>query len=175
VIHELDADETSGLDQAAGERDVIRAGSGIAGRMVVGDQDGRGTGMAKSGGEDFTGRERTTGDAAGADHDFTEQPVTTVEEQDDGLLVFEMGHTRSEDGCRVGRTGDLGTFGGERARGAATELESGDDLGGFGRTDVRDGREVAFGRARQTGGTADCGEHPSREREHSFAPTRVED
>jgi len=143
VVEELDADNVGGLADAAGHAEIGIARSGIAGRVIV-DEDETPGGVDEGGTEDISGMGHGFIDGAMGDLLLTNKAEAGIDEQDADGLVREMSHAGSGE-----LIDELG--GAERLLdeafplSAVTDFKGGREQGGFG------GAEGFF-RAQKLGG-----------------------
>ena len=90
MVQQFDAHHPARVGQLPGHRPVRRARRGIAARMVVGDDGGRG-GVLERMTEDLARMQERTGRRTGADLMQGEQPVAPVEEAPRGPIVYRDG------------------------------------------------------------------------------------
>jgi len=88
VVEHLDLEQVSGTDEIAGDADVGFGRGGIAAGMVVGEDDGMGTG-GDGGTKDFAGVDEDLVEEAFGDGIDPKEAATGVEEQD--LETFDGG------------------------------------------------------------------------------------
>ena len=81
MVHDLDAEQLSGLCEAAGHGSILATGARVAARMIVNEDDRR-RGRANRPPEDLAWVDQARRQRAHGDLLFGEEPVATVEQQD---------------------------------------------------------------------------------------------
>jgi len=168
MVQEIEVENPAGIDERAGERDVLSAWSGVAGRMVVGDQDRHGPQHQRFS-EDVCGAGADRSGAARDDVRRSDGPGPGIQREDNeffGCLRAEAGRQVGEcslGGCQARPVGGCGLrdpAGGFRCR---------CKKGGPGRTytaDPAQSESIGPGQPREA---AECVEHAAGEVEHAFA------
>ena len=159
VIHDRYPEKPPGGDGILRRPEIVGRRLGVAGRVVVPEDDARGI-SPEGFGEELADPDRRPGDVAGVDRAHRDEPLLAGEEGDDERFAIAVREVRRERARgRRRRVEDVAlALGGERP---SRELERRDDAGRGGRPEA-ESREI---RSRQTAGPAGRLEYRLGERE----------
>lgn len=149
VVENVDAEQLARVVELERNGEILGGGSGIAGGVIVGEHDGGGE-VADRGFENLAWMDEGAGEGADGDDLAVDKLVAGVEvEGDEVFFVFIANVGELIDGV-LGRGDD-----GERivvaVRGAARELESGEDGDGLGGADTFGLAEIVEGEVEKLG------------------------
>ena len=137
VVEEGDGEDLGGGEEVAGEGNVVGAGFGVAGGVVVGDDEADGS-LANGFAEDVAGVGDSFGGGAHADDLGADEAVFDIEEED-GEALLDLPHEflGEEGGCDRRIVHDS-FFVGAGVEDALSEFDRGQNGGGFGGADTGD-------------------------------------
>ena len=157
MVEDVDAQELTGLHHLAGHVHVVAAGRGVAGGVVVHDDEGR-TALADSLAEELAYPHQGGVDVALVDLGHGQHLVLGVQEEDSQVLLIEEAHLGHDEVShilgRLHRRSLLG-LGGEQA---AAQLKGGLHLGRLGLAQAALAAELAETGPGQAGQAAEAGQ-----------------
>ena len=131
VVEEVDADEVAGLGHATGEGEVLGAGGGIAGGVVVAEDQARGV-EGESDLEDGPGLDGSAVEGADVGDGPADQAVAGVEVDADHVLLRAGIEDLAEEAGHV-----AGMIHAQVAVGGVLLLDEGDAVAGYGLNEGR--------------------------------------